>query len=334
LPVGFIGLMLVGMLGGKLATLGAGSIITSALTVKNIYEPLFPGKSERHYMIVARLTIPILLMLAIMVALYLNSGIALLKTLISLSVIWGAPILLIFLWRRLTQISVVVEVIACFLIIGILPMIIPTIPALSQCRQLTVMTHEKFVPIRIQAGSDDVKAGRALKSGEWIVRQHPIEPVSVFFEEGVAPIDSEDSNSPKEGIGRFNTEIFLVSLLGFKVTNWMPAQLLATRYLVDCLLPFFILFTVSSVTKPTETDRVARFYVRMKTPVAATLEADARAVEESYANPTRFDHLKLFPGSNWEHTKWNKTDVLGFLACCGLVIFILIFFEAMLALGS
>jgi solute:Na+ symporter, SSS family len=56
----------------------------------------------------------------------------------------------------------------------------------------------------------------------------------------------------------------------------------------------------------------------MKTPVATTPELDRLAIEETAANPTRFDHLKLFPRSQWEFCRWTREDALGFLACCGL----------------
>ena len=56
--------------------------------------------------------------------------------------------------------------------------------------------------------------------------------------------------------------------------------------------------------------------------------------EASYANPTRYDHTKLFPRSNWEFTKWNKQDAVGFIVCVALVGFILVFFKTVLVIGS
>jgi energy-coupling factor transporter transmembrane protein EcfT len=72
----------------------------------------------------------------------------------------------------------------------------------------------------------------------------------------------------------------------------------------------------------------------MKTPIAPTLEDDAKEVEMSYANPARYDDRKLFPQSTWEFTKWDRQDALGFLGCCALVGFILIFFKAVLLIGG
>jgi len=57
-------------------------------------------------------------------------------------------------------------------------------------------------------------------------------------------------------------------------------------------------------------------------------------VELSYANPTRFDHRKLFPSSNWEFTKWDKRDTIGFLCCCALVGVVLLVFKAVVTIGS
>lgn len=334
LPVGLIGVMIIGILGGKLALLGAQSVVLSGLVVKNLYEPLLPGRSERHYMIIARLTVPVILLLGIGVGLYLNSVIALLKFAIVLLVVWGVPITMIFLWRRLTETAVRVQVIATIVLIAVIPWGVSFVPALAQSESLTRMTRQRVVTITTHAHSTDVAAGRAKAEGELITRTQVIEPVSVFFEEGVVRLNPQDLNSPRTGRGLFRAEVYLVSLLGFDVEGFSPAQLMTTRYVVDALLPILILLVVSWLTPPTDPERVARFYVRLKTPVARTLEEDAREVAASYAAPNRFDHLKLFPRSNWELTKWNRQDVLGFLGCCGLVGGILLFFKLVLTIGG
>jgi len=308
LPVGMIGLMIVGILGGKLAALGSASIVNSALVVRNIYEPLFPGKTTRHYMIVARLTIPVVLLLGIVMALYVQSAVALLIFMIVILVVWGAPILLIFTWRRLTEMAVRIQMIATLVLIAVIPWIVMATPALRQSSSLTVMTR-----------------------GD---RDKHIDPVSVYFEGGVARINPADLSSPKEGLGRFNDEIYLLACLGVDVTGFSPAGLSTARYLVDSFLPLIMLIGLSYVTRPTDPGRVARFYVRLKTPVLPDPADDARAVEASYADPTRYDHTKLFPGTDCELTKWNKMDILGFLGCCASIGVILLFFKAVLLIGG
>lgn len=333
LPVGLIGVMIIGILGGKLALLGAQSVVLSGLVVRNLYQPLLPGKSDRHYMVVARLTVPAVLGLGIAVGLYLNSVIAILKFAIVLLVIWGVPITLIFLWRRLTETAVRIQVVATIIFIAVIPAVVPLIPALAQSETLTLMTREREVVTQRAASATDVTMGAAQVEGEMIRSTRIVEPVSVYFEEGVVRVDPKDPESPRTGIGLFRVEVLVVALLGFDVAGFTPAQLLTTRYMVDALLPIAILIVASLLTRPTDPVRVARFYARMKTPVADTLDQDAIEVERSYADPTRFDHMKLFPRSNWELTKWNRQDLVGFLCCCALVGVVLLVFKGVLLIG-
>ena len=334
LPVGLIGIMITGILGGKVAVLGAQSVVLSGLVVKNLYEPLFPGRDERHYVVVARLAVPLLLAAGVLVGLFLNSVVVILKFAIVLLLVWGVPITVLFLWRGVTETAVRVQVFVTLLLIAVIPSVVSSIPALARSETLTAMTRERVVRAEVDATATDVAAGRAKAAGEKITVTRRIEPVSLYFEEGVVRVDPKDPTSPRTGKGLFRTEVFLLSLLGVDVAGFSSAQLLTTRYLVDALIPILLIFGVSLVTRPTDPERVARFYARMKTPVAPTLEEDARRVAESYAHPTRYDHLKLFPGSNWEFTRWDRTDTLGFLACCALVGVVLLVFKGVLLLGS
>ncbi|MBI5767208.1 MAG: sodium:solute symporter family protein [Verrucomicrobia bacterium] len=334
LPVGLIGLMITGILGGKIALLGAQSVVLSGLVVKNLYEPLVRGRSERHYMIVARLAVPALLAAGVLVGLFLNSIVAILKFAIVLLLVWGVPITTLFLWRRVTERAVVVQVIATLLLIAVVPAVVPAIPSLARSEKLTLLTRERVATTQVAATSAEVKAGLAPKEGATITKTRRIEPVSVFFEEGIVRVDPKDPNSPKTGKGLFRPEVWLLSAVGCDVAGFNSAQLLTTRYLVDFLLPVVILIAMSLLTQPTDPVRVARFYARIKTPVAATLDEDAKAVEASYADPTRYDHLKLWPDSNWEFTKWDKVDAIGFACCCGLVVVVLLVFKAVVTIGG
>jgi hypothetical protein len=334
LPVGLIGIMITGILGGKIAVLGAQSVVLSGLLVKNLYEPLLPGRSDGHYMVVARLAVPALLGAGVLVGLYLNSVIVILKFMIVLLLVWGVPITVLFLWRRVTQTAVMVQVFVTILLIAVIPALVPLMPALARSETLTAMTRERVVTVAAVATAADVTAGRAAKTGDRLMQTRRIEPVSLFFEEGVVRIDPRDPASPRTGKGLFRTEVFLLHLLGVDVAGFNSAQLLTTRYLVDALIPLSLIFGVSLLTRRTESDRVARFYARMKTPVAATPELDAEVVAASYANPTRFDHHKLFPKTDWEFTKWNRMDAGGFAVCCALVGVVIMVFKGAMALGG
>ena len=85
-----------------------------------------------------------------------------------------------------------------------------------------------------------------------------------------------------------------------------------------------------SLTRPTDPERVARFYGKMKTPVGETPELEAAALEETQRHPARYDHTKLLRGSNWEFCKWDRVDTIGFLACSALSGMIVLLFVGLL----
>ena len=334
LPAGLIGLMIIGILGGKLASLGVQVVVNSALIVKNLYEPLFPGRSERHYMLVARISVPVLLALGVVVALCMGSALSLMKLVIALGVTWGAPILLIFIWRRLTGKAVWVQVVMTLLFIGIMPSIVSAIPDLRRYPALLETTRERVVMVETESTAEDVRLGKAAQTGVKMTKEHRINSVPLFFENGLARLDPSDPDSPKEGVGRFNIEIYLVALLGIDVSNFTPPVILTVRFLVDALFPILILLVVSWMTPIGDKEKLDRFYARLKTPIGESHEADAEAVAASYANPSRYDHTKLFPGSNWEFGKWDKTDAIGFVACCAMTAFILLIFKGVTMIGA
>jgi solute:Na+ symporter, SSS family len=109
--------------------------------------------------------------------------------------------------------------------------------------------------------------------------------------------------------------------------NMKPSSLMTLRYLIASILPFIILIPLSLITKDKGLEEnIARFYVKMKTKVIADRELDKAELEKSYANPTRFDHTKLFPKSKWEFCKWDKEDTWGFFGSSALTIGILLAF--------
>src|ERR1019366_1112573 len=111
----------------------------------------------------------------------------------------------------------------------------------------------------------DVAQGRAPNEHVRITKTQRIEPVSLYFEDGVVHLNPKDLSSPKTGMGLFRVEVYLLSLFGVDVADFTPAGLLTTRYVVDAALPVLILVMVSLLTPPTDPARLARFYVRLKT---------------------------------------------------------------------
>jgi hypothetical protein len=122
--------------------------------------------------------------------------------------------------------------------------------------------------------------------------------------------------------------------MGVDVQGFSPPVLLAARFLVDVLFPLVLLLVVSYLTPRDNSKRVLIFYGRLKTPVGATEEEEKAALLATIENPARFDKNKLFPNSDWEFTKWDKTDALGFTVCCLFVVIILLVFKGLMLIGA
>jgi len=328
---GAIGLMLAGILAANMSTLDAGSVTNAALFIRNIYQPFVKDKSERHYINVGRIIIAITLLGGIGTALFVGNLLDLFKYFISIPAIFGAPIWLGFVWRRLTKWAVIIQVFICFIIYAILPNLFQTIDAVKYNETLLLETQPKVVTINTGALKEDVEAGRAQKVGEVIKKEHIIKPAAVFFEH-VALIDPENPNSGKVGIGRFNAEIWVLSWFGIDFTKFTKAQLVMTRFLFDALFPFVLLFIISYFTPQVPKEELDRFYGKIHTPIQKTPEEEEQALEHAFKHPEKFEKDKLLPRTKWEILKPSWQDVYGFGGSWLLVLLMLFFLWVMVSI--
>ncbi len=323
---GAIGLMLVGILAANMSTLDASAVSYSALFVRNLYKPLLPDKTESHYLFAGRTAIGITLLGGIAVALFVDNLLELFKYIISIPAIFGAPIWLGFIWRRLTKSAVIIQAAICLLIYAVIPNIFQTLDSVKYNDYFLKQTTEKNVTYETQALKEDVKEGRADRPGQIITKDKEIKSVGIYFE-SVAEVDpSNPASSKKVGLGRFHAEIWLLDLAGMDFSNYSKAGLVTTRFIFDAILPFILLFLVSYLTKPLEKSRLNRFFAKMHTPIKESPEEERLALLDSYENPGKFDKDKLFPNSNWEIMKPQKMDWLGFggsWIIVGLIILLL-----------
>ena len=330
LGIGLRGIMISGILAANMSTLAGVSVYLSALFVRNLYKPFAPNKSERHYITASRFSIAGILLLSVLVAVKSSGIIEILKMLPSLNVIFGAPVLLMLFWKRLTVKAVYVQVVFCIVAFGILPGILPSIKSVKQSEWFTAQTVEQTVVKKVSASQEDVDTGRASEVGQKIRKELVVPPAAIFFE-SVARSDAEDPGSPMEGVGRIKPELVIARLVGMNLKEKTPGQLLTIRYLIDAFLPFILMILVSLFTTNKGLEKnIDRFYVKLKTKVNPDPELDRADLEISYANPTRFDHTKLFPKSNWEFCKWSKTATYGFLGSSALSLTILALFWFMI----
>lgn len=375
---GMMGLLMAGMLVGHMPSAGIQSISVSALLVRNVYQMLVIGRTQQHYLRVGKVAVIAVLAAGVLMSAFFSGVITLITTLITFNAFFGAVVLLMFFWRKLTARAILWSLVLWVLVIGIAPWTVPHIEALRRDPSLLRQTHERTTEVFTAATRADVAAGLAREAGQSIWKTRIIPPSSIFFD-SVARVDSQVKDSPLEGVGRFNVETYLLSLLGVPLEGCNKAGLVACRWAVDGVLPFVMLISLSFVTgrarsgvgagalreaaastphggegsisvaaagdgrgggdceisaADAEQLRVDRFFARLKTPVGATPEEEERAVALTNADPHRFDHLKLFPRSNWEFTRWTRQDVFGFLACWGIVLGILGVLWLVLKIGA
>ncbi len=306
-----VGLMMVGILAANMSTLSANAVSYSALFLRNIYQPIFPRRAERHDMTVGKIVLALTLVGGVGTALFIDNILYLFQYFISMPAIFGAPIWLGFLWRRLSKGAVIVQIFLCFAIYAVIPNVFQSWNWARTNPAFLAETRPQTVTITTGALAEDVAAGRAGRVGQSIRRPFVIEPAAVYFEK-VARQNPADPGSPKIGIGRFNAEIWVLGWLGIDFSGWTKAQLSAARFGFDALFPFLLLFLISLVTRPVPKKDLDFFFGRIHTPVQPTPELDDLAVQAVTADPERYAPRKIWPRSSWEILKPGRGDIIGF----------------------
>jgi SSS family solute:Na+ symporter len=328
LPPGAIGLMLVGVLAANMSTLDASAVSHAALFIRNLYRPLVPGRTDRHYLMVGRGVIALTLAGAIVVAMTAENLLELFQYIISVPAIFGASIWLGFVWRRVTKWAVVWQVAVCILLYAAIPTAFQGIDAARRHPAWLLETAPRQVSSTAPATNDDVSAGRAARAGEPVTRRQTVPPVGVFFEK-VVPLDPARPESGREGRGRFHAELWVMSWFGVDFTRWTKPQLVAARFYFDALFPFLALVVLSWVTRPEPREALDRFFAKVHTPVQPTPEAEAAALAAACADPRQFDADKVFKGEHWEILKPARSDYLGFFGTWALVGVVILLLWAM-----
>lgn len=286
---GFLGLMMAGLLAANMSTIAAQTMAVSALFTRNIFAYLKPNATVAQTVLTGRLAIVGILGIGVVAAANMRDVYGAVQLLLTVNVPFGAAVMLIFFWRKLTAAAVWSTVIISALLNIVVPAATTTFaPALARAPSLTV---------------EAVHEGRA---------------VPVYFERVVRAV-AEDPTSPRLGQGRFHKELWVLSRVGVNVTALTPSGRNAARFIYDGLFPFVVLALVSRYTRRPEARRTDLFFGKMKTPVGATPELEAAAMAATAENPGRFDDTKLLgPRSKWEFTQWNAVDAIGFIACLAI----------------
>lgn len=312
LPAGLVGLMIAALLAAIMSSADAFMVSGSALFTMNLYRPWRPASSDAHLVWVGRLTTAFIIIGGVLLSQLFHSVIVLLKYIWTLPVIFGASFWLSFLWRRVSAAAAWSAIIFSLTFSFLLPVLLPQVNSIASSPELLTGTRPSFVEVHVGADSEDVAEGRALKTGELITKRITVPSTPIYFEEKVRE-NPDDPDSQYRGSGKFRLGVWALSRLGGDFSTSSRSTLEALTFLLDAILPFFLLLLVSFLTTPVLKGALDRFYARVHTPVQRDSQLDRREVERSYADPNRFRDKLWFPGTNWEMLKPNRTDIIGFL---------------------
>lgn len=289
LQPGFLGLMMAGLLAANMSTIAAQTMAISALFTRNIYMWFRPDTDEAGIVAVGRWAIVGILAMGIYAAVGMDNVYEVVQLLLTVNVPFGAAVMLIYFWRRLSAKAVWAAVIVSAALNIVFPSFIA--PKLESMTRNPALTQQV------------VRDGR---------------PWPVFFQTVVRETPA-DPSSALVGMSRFHVEIWVLDKVGVPVAEFSPSGRNAARFIYDGIFPFVVLILVSLFTRPPDKARTDFFFCKMKTPVGATPELEVAAMEETRRNPHRFDGTKLLGAdSNWEFAKWDKVDAIGFIACLGV----------------
>jgi hypothetical protein len=270
-----------------MSTVASQTMAVSALFTRNLYKYLKPAATDADMVRAGRWTIVVILSIGIIAAANMEDVFTQIQLLLTVQVPFGAAVMLMFFWRKVTAAAVWTTVIVSSLLNIVAPKFAENIDAWRTSQALVAQGNEAGVK------------------------------TSVFWDALVHQLPN-DLASPLEGRGRFHLELYVLDRLGLDVAKLDVSSRYAARFFYNGLFPFAVLMLVSLFTRRPPPEIVDQFYGKMKTPVDPVPERDLALMEETRRNPHRFDDLKLFPRSAWEFTKWNRVDTVGFLVCCGI----------------
>jgi len=286
LKPGFLGLMMAGLLAANMSTVAAQTMAVSALFVRNIYHYFKPSATDADQVRVGRYAIVVILAGGVYAAVGMDDVYGVVQLMLTVNVPFGASVMLIYFWRKLTAAAVWSAVIVSALLNIVFPSwIAPKVDTIATSVTLTQQVEQ---------------GGR-------------LQPV--YFE-NVIRVDPADPASELRGAKRFHIELWVLDKVGLDPAALTASGRNAARFIYDGLFPFLVLVVVSLFTRQPDRLRTDRFFGKMKTPVGATPELELETMAETHRNPRRFDHTKLFgENSSWEFTRWDRVDTIGFIAC-------------------
>lgn len=351
MKIGLVGLMFACLLAALMSTADCYMITASSLITHNIYRPLIPGKKEKYYVLVGRISGAVVIIGGAIMAMTFESLLQQMKLAWEFGVIFAAPFLLGILWRKPNKKAAWITSVFTFLFFFFVPVFLPIgMPNLTKSPYLLKTTQARVLEREYTAHMMDVEErqemikrwdilferGQAtgqrpepLQEGQRFIKKYAQPEKSIFWTQGII----KDGNNELRGYGMLNIDLVLYDKMGADLSKNPYALNETIRIATRVIVPFVILIFISFITKPDDREILNRFFVKMKTQVHPDRQQDDNELRLSYENPHRFDHLKMFPKSDWEFCKWDKVDIVGFLIALAIAFGIVALFYLAVNLG-
>jgi SSS family solute:Na+ symporter len=339
---GLIGLMIASMMA---ALMSAGSMLmltVSGLLLRNMYRPVVPGRSERHYVWAGRVLGALFLIGGAVITLTYTGIFELLKFIWTFFVIFAGAFWLGLKWRRTNRAGAWASIIATLLVFYVVPLVLPGIihslktdtwmlketqpqPVTRTYRASERDVEQRALEIAAWKARDSLHAAQgapplALRAGEEFTKDYQLPSKVLFWSKQPAV----NSAGQREARGYLYPELIVAEWLGIPLETQPYAVSQALVMLVPLAFSFLIALCVALVTAPERTDGADRFFLKMRTRVRGLgPAADEEDVMNAVRNPEETRKLLMFPGTQWEFYRWNRQDALGFLFAIGVVVVVL-----------
>ncbi len=350
LNMGLVGLMIASLIAALMSSASTFMLTAAALITNNLYRPFRPNCSENHYIWVGRIFSALYMLFSAYIATQSKGLFELFKMTMMFNSILAAAFWLGMLWRRANRVAAWASMVVMFIATVILPFAMPLAPGIRASEYLNKTTLAVPVTRSYTAREMDVQQrngaiamwdklyaiGKSegerpliLNTGDKFEKMVLLPKKSIFWSEGI-----DYSNGQAVGKGYLKVELIALDRMGWDLSKNSYSLNETLTFLFRIIFPFMILMLVAYFTKPLDKAVLDQFYGKMLTPVVGTHEDDDRAMALTCASPTRFNHLKIFPGSNWEFRKWNREDWVGVILSSLAVMSVVALLVFIVSLGS
>lgn len=350
LGIGLVGLMIACLMAALMSTADALMLTTSSLLTNNVYRFIRPDKEDRHYLLIGRIFCGFYIIGGITIAMYSEGIMEMFKFMVLFNAVVAAAIWMGLLWRRANAKAAWCSMVLTFLMILVLPVLVPLIPDLRYNETLLMQTQPIESSNEYVATAGDVRrrnseieewqkmhaVGKsvgieptALKLGDTFEDSYQIAAESIFWASLV-----KDDDGKVRGDGFLNVELLALHGLGVNLSDNTPSLNKTIAISLKVIVPFGAMFLVGLLTKPQDKRHLDVFYAKLRTPVSSDHEEDAERMRLTTEDPSRFDDRRLFKKGNWELRRWDWDDWRGILYALASIIGIIGLLWGMLYIGA